>query len=118
MHHNESLIGIVLHNLVDNAVKNTENGKITISATVENGRVALRIADTGKGMTAAQLQAYNDYFSQSQINRHLVNAGFGFQIIKEIAVLQKLQIQVASNHEKGLVFCVLIPETGYSSLSR
>lgn len=110
MHHNDSLIGIMLHNLLDNAVKNTENGKIIITATEANGAITLCIADTGKGMTQAQLQACNDYFSDSQTNRSMLNPGFGFQIIKEIAVLNKIEIQVATNEEKGVSFKVVIPQ--------
>lgn len=117
IHHNEPLISIVLHNLIDNAVKNTEDGKIIISTTVENGTITLCIADTGKGMAPAQIQACNDYFKQSRIDRSLLNTGFGFQIIKEIATLQKLEIRVTANHEKGIVFQLLIPQNEYGRIS-
>jgi len=110
IHHNESLISIIIHNLIDNAVKNTENGKITITTTVENDRILLSIADTGKGMTAEQLQACNDYFNASQVNRSIINTGFGFQIIKEIAVSHRLKVRVSAALEKGINITVSIPQ--------
>ncbi|XZF15701.1 ATP-binding protein [Chitinophagaceae bacterium MMS25-I14] len=116
IHQNESLISIVLHNLIDNAVKNTENGKIIITTMAENGRIILSISDNGRGMTPAQLQAYNDYFRTSTMDRSALNTGFGFQIIKEIAILQKLEIRVVANHSKGVDFRVLILQNEYDTL--
>lgn len=113
---NESLISIVLHNIIDNAVKNTENGKIIISATAENNIIMLSISDNGRGMPPALIKACNDYFITSSINRSLLNAGFGFQIIKEIAILQKLEINITANHPRGINFRVLISQNEYDIL--
>lgn len=107
---NESLISIIVHNLIDNAVKHTENGKISVTATAENGMVQLSIADTGRGMNASQIQAYNDYFREPQHGSSRSNTGFGFQIIREIALLLKLKIVLERTMENGLIVVVAIPK--------
>lgn len=110
IHHNESLVSIIIHNLIDNAVKNTENGKISITTSVENDTILLSVADTGKGMTTDQVRACNDYFNATQVNRSVINTGFGFQIIKEIAVLHRLKVRVRANPERGIEIIVAIPQ--------
>lgn len=108
---NESLISIVLHNLIDNAVKNTENGMISFDAGEdETGAVLFRITDTGRGMPPAVRDACNDYFSLQQPVVSRQQRGFGFLIIKEISLLLKLKIQVESTPDAGSSFSVLIPD--------
>lgn len=106
---NESLIGIVIHNLIDNAVKHTEHGSVVIDTYEANDRVVLRITDTGNGLTPAQIQAYNSYFSGHQASPDRMSTGFGFLIIKEIAVLLKLEISMESVSGQGIRFLVAIP---------
>ncbi|XZF16696.1 ligand-binding sensor domain-containing protein [Chitinophagaceae bacterium MMS25-I14] len=109
IHQNESLINIILHNLIDNAVKHTENGKIVISTTVENGNVLLSVSDNGKGMTPADVHAWNNYFREQQGDNHRPG-GFGFLIIKEIIHLLKLEITVSASKGKGTTFRLTIPQ--------
>ncbi|PZF74051.1 ligand-binding sensor domain-containing protein [Taibaiella soli] len=104
VHQNESLISIILHNLIDNAVKNTEHGTIVIDASTKNGLIKLTVADSGKGLSLTQIKAYNDYFKNETIASSRFVAGFGFLIIKEIATLLKIKIKVMAGVDKGLVF--------------
>lgn len=107
----ESLISIVLHNLIDNAIKNTEDGRVIFEADRDrNGTVLLRVMDTGRGMTPAMLEACNEYFSLEQPVVSRPQRGFGFLIIKEISLLLKLEIKVERMPEEGTCFRVLIPE--------
>lgn len=108
---NESLISIVLHNLIDNAVKNTENGTITFDAEEGlQGAVLFRITDTGRGMPHTAVEASNDYFSLQQPVVGRQQRGFGFLIIKEISLLLKLEIRVESTPDAGSSFRVQIPD--------
>lgn len=106
---NESLISIIIHNLVDNAVKHTENGKVTIRAVPQDDAIGLSIADTGAGLPPAQIQSYNEFFRKSHADELKLNAGFGFMIIKEIAFLMKLKVTLEETPEKGISFLLLIP---------
>ncbi|MCR9173379.1 MAG: ATP-binding protein [bacterium] len=58
-------VKIVLRNVLDNAIKFTpENGSLDISAKVEGNQIALRIKDSGPGMTSEQLAMVIDQSSQ------------------------------------------------------
>jgi signal transduction histidine kinase len=109
---NESMFSVILHNLIDNAIKNTKNGTIEISTSEEGGTVVLRVEDAGKGMTPAQINVFNNYFMQLQPGGHHPGIGFGFMIIKEIASLLRLEIRLERLSEKGVSIRVLIPQSG------
>ena len=109
---NESLFSVILHNLIDNAVKNTKNGAVQIGNTEQEGVVVLYVNDTGKGMTPAQLSLFNDYFKQYQPATHHPGIGFGFMIIKEIATLLRLEIRLENLPEGGVSIRVSIPQAG------
>src|SRR5215217_4120054 len=104
---NESLIGIILHNIIDNAIKNTENGKIIITANAVDERILLRVSDAGKGMDTIQVNRLKDYFRNQYAGKK--NIGFGLMIIKEIVALLKLEIDIESDPSHGTVFTVTIP---------
>ena len=107
IHQNESLFSVILHNLVDNAIKNTKNGTIQINTIEKDGVIILSVNDTGKGMTTTQMALFNNYFSQPS-DRQNPGIGFGFMIIKEIAVLLRLKIRLEKLPEEGISFQVLI----------
>src|SRR2546422_6021229 len=56
----------IVRNLVDNAVKFTEDGSVSVSARPgdEPGRVTIEVTDTGKGMAADDLASIFDAFHQ------------------------------------------------------
>lgn len=80
------LLGIVLHNLIDNAVKNTRNGTITIRTEHEADKLHIYLSDTGRGIGNREAKRYNDYFSSPYPGKE-VYTGFGFLIIKDILPL-------------------------------
>lgn len=97
----------VLNNLVGNAVKFTEAGRIAVRVSAENlqpGRVRLRfqVADTGVGIRAeAQAQLFEPYFrADASAKEDISGSGLGLAICRRLSDLMGGSLSVVS--EKGL----------------
>ncbi|WP_294095914.1 response regulator [Sphingomonas sp.] len=102
----------ILKNLLSNAFKFTEKGKVTLRiAPVDDGRLALTVTDTGIGISPEQHAAIFDAFRQADgaINRKYGGTGLGLSISRELARLLGGSIALASEPGKGSSFTVTIP---------
>ena len=100
----------VLLNLVGNAVKFTDAGKVTIRPRLmtENGRTLLEVAvcDTGRGIPAEECEAIFNRFQQLGIGRdeRREGSGLGLSIVKELCVLHGGEVKVESSVGVGSTF--------------
>lgn len=103
----------ILTNLVNNAIKFTENGAVNISMQViEPERILeLKVADTGSGISNDLLPFVFDKFRQidSTTTRNHSGAGLGLYIVKTFVELLGGTIKVQSNLGAGSVFTVHLP---------
>jgi two-component system, NarL family, capsular synthesis sensor histidine kinase RcsC len=107
----------VLNNLVSNAVKFTESGRIVlrVSRTSEAGEEAtwlrFEIIDSGIGMTEPQLQQVFQPFSQADasISRRFGGSGLGLTLCHQIAGLMGGRIEARSTPGVGSVFTFELP---------
>ena len=105
-----------LLNLMSNANKFTERGTISIDArqAQENGRdwVTIAVADTGIGMTPAQMEKLFQEFSQADASttRKYGGTGLGLAISKRLCQMMGGDITVESEPGKGSVFTVRLPK--------
>jgi signal transduction histidine kinase len=105
----------IILNLVGNAVKFTEEGGISISAskagTVERPTVRIAVADTGPGIDPAWHDAVFDLFKQvdgSRTRRH-GGTGLGLAISRQLARAMGGDISIDSSPGKGSTFTVELP---------
>jgi signal transduction histidine kinase/CheY-like chemotaxis protein len=108
----------VLFNLVGNAIKFTEQGKVTIAAThkaLDNGQVEIRleVRDTGIGMTEEAQKSIFARFVQADgsISRRYGGTGLGLAISKQIVELMGGRIGVDSQPGSGSRFWFTLPCT-------
>ncbi|TRX43122.1 ATP-binding protein [Flavobacterium restrictum] len=101
----------IILNLVSNAVKFTNRGKITVSVLLvtENehkATVKFSVADTGIGIKNTKIEKVFENFQQatSGTSRLFGGTGLGLAIVKQLVEAQNGKIEVASEENKGSVF--------------
>ncbi len=107
----------IFWNLLRNAAKFTpEKGRISVETTTvdENSRLAVRISDTGIGMTADELAGLFKVFSQGDHAKHNAHQfgglGLGLAIAQKIAELHAGEVHAHSaGPGKGSTFSVVLP---------
>lgn len=111
-----SKLSQVLLNLMGNAIKFVEKGKIDLSITAgrpQDDRTILTftIADTGIGISKENLERIFDSFRQAEVNTHLKygGSGLGLSIVKQIIELLGGHIQVSSELGVGTTFEFSMP---------
>lgn len=103
-------IGQVFQNLIGNAIKYTQKGKITVSIEdFEENKIIIRVADTGIGMSEKYQKNLFTPFSQEDAGqtRKYEGNGLGLALVKEYVTLNKGQISVKSEKNKGSEFSVV-----------
>jgi signal transduction histidine kinase/HAMP domain-containing protein len=103
----------ILTNLIDNAIKFTDRGYVTVSARVAADRetLALEVADSGPGIAEESLPFVFEKFRQidSATTRNYSGAGLGLYIVKNFVDLLGGKIDVRSRVGEGSMFTVRLP---------
>lgn len=99
----------IFFNLIENAIKYTEKGKIFVKLKKENERIIATISDTGIGIPKEDLNAIFERFYQSQKN-NISGTGLGLNIVKNYVEKQNGKISVESQIGKGSEFAVSFPK--------
>lgn len=99
----------VLTNLLDNALRHTpREGRVKVQLTVEEGRVAVRVVDSGPGVPA---ELRGDLFQRpSPLGRYArASGGLGLIIVKRILRLHDSDIRLEERPEAGAAFRFALP---------
>lgn len=104
----ESIVELV-DNLLCNAIKCTSNGFVILNVEYINGKLIVCVADSGTGMSAAQIQRFNlseMKFGNTELSEHI-----GRDLTDTLGIVNKLRgsIKVFSDAEKGCKFIVQLP---------
>jgi PAS domain S-box-containing protein len=107
----EQRIGQVLLNLVGNAIKFTDEGKVVIRATQENGTFVVSVSDTGIGISEEDQERIFEEFQQidDTDTRQKGGTGLGLSISKRIIELHGGRLWVDSTLGKGSTFSFTLP---------
>ncbi len=105
----------VMFNILGNAIKFTNEGKVTISARLlsrkaDRATILFEIKDTGIGISQEEQNNIFDVFSQANasISRHYGGTGLGLPIVKHLLALQNSTIKLESIPGKGSNFSFAI----------
>ena len=102
----------VLKNLLSNAFKFTEKGKVELAIRrTGTGHIALAVTDTGIGISDEQQQGVFEAFRQADgtISRKYGGTGLGLSISRELARLLGGSIHLTSREGEGSTFTLVIP---------
>ena len=106
-----ALLETVVRNLVDNAIKYTENGKVLIGCRVRAGKLRFEVWDTGPGIPADQHKLiFDDFYQVDNAARQRVHGlGLGLSIVRRTAALLGCSMGCTSKPGQGSMFWVEAP---------
>ena len=100
----------ILVNLLDNAIKFTEQGRIILRLGFTDDTLCLAVVDTGTGIAPAQIEAIFEPFQQAGDAQHqALGVGLGLAISRELAMRMGGTLTVTSTLGQGSTFEVRIP---------
>jgi signal transduction histidine kinase len=109
---NPGALSQVMTNLIENALLHAfhdiESGRVTISVTVIEQTITIKIKDNGSGMDEnTQTHIFDPFFTTA---RHIGGTGLGMHIVYNL-VTQQLQgkIECQTQLEKGTLFMITLP---------
>ncbi|MCL2441735.1 MAG: response regulator [Treponema sp.] len=112
----------ILNNLLSNAFKYTDTGKVTLSVMYESDsdskkRLVLSVKDTGHGMTQEQLDRLFDEYSRFNQNskRSIEGTGLGLSILQRLVNLMNGEVHVESEVNKGTTVTIWLPQASDGS---
>ncbi|HET9206246.1 MAG TPA: ATP-binding protein [Burkholderiaceae bacterium] len=101
----------ILRNLLDNAVKYTDAGRIALQIDEPGADVRIVVRDSGIGIDAADRERiFEEYYQSRNPARDRAHGiGLGLAIVKRLCDLLGHRIQVESEPGHGSVFTVVLP---------
>ena len=101
----------VLQNLIDNAIKYTPEGSITVALTGDNSVIQIQVQDTGTGIPEEDISHLFQKFYRvdSSLTRTIGGTGLGLYISRKIVEMYNGHIWVESTLGKGSTFFINLP---------
>lgn len=105
------LLSIIIHNLIDNAIKVASDGLITTQIGInKNNKPFLTIRDCGPGLPLNILKWFNrpdELDEQSTADDRPSNCGLGLTMVRQLARLLKIEIKAHADFDHGTTFTLL-----------
>jgi two-component system, OmpR family, phosphate regulon sensor histidine kinase PhoR len=108
-------LGLLLSNLVDNALRYTSaKGTVCVRLDATESRAVLQVADTGEGIPAGELPRIFERFYRvdKARTRETGGTGLGLAIVRHVAESHGGTVRVDSELGRGSTFTVTLPVTG------
>jgi PAS domain S-box-containing protein len=107
----KDLLKKVLFHLIDNAIKFTDKGSISIEYMQSESTMSIAVSDTGIGIETANLQTIFDKFFQEdhKRTRNFEGSGLGLTIVVEVMKLLNGSVSVESKKHQGSTFTLTLP---------
>jgi signal transduction histidine kinase len=120
LHTDHTKLKIVLKNLLENAVKFTDAGTVTMEVQPREGGVEFAVADTGTGIAPEVQEVMFEMFRQgdNSMTRHYGGVGLGLYIVRRLLELLGGTVTVKSEVGQGSTFRVWLPLTAGAGLLR
>jgi len=101
----------MLVNLLSNAIKFTDKGEVRVNCVIESNQLEVRIADTGVGIPADNIENIFEPFWQAEqvATRKTGGTGLGLSVTRKLARLLGGDVTVASRVGEGTTFVLTLP---------
>ena len=109
----------ILNNVLSNAFKYTNSGKVTLTVTLDGENtdgskvpLVFTVSDTGQGMTKEQVEKLFDEYSRfnQEANRMTEGTGLGMSITRNLVSMMNGILNVESEAGKGSIFTIHLPQ--------
>ncbi len=105
-----NLLAEIIQNLVSNAIRYTDRGKVTLHCYEADGKLHIDVTDTGIGIPADQIDEIFKEFHQCKAPGATTEGfGLGLAIVRRLADLLSHQVIVESDPGRGSCFSVSVP---------
>lgn len=106
-----ALLRQMITNLVDNAIKFTERGSVTVRVRPSDGDAVVEVEDTGPGIDPAELPLIFDRFYRTDKSRtrEVPGTGLGLAIVRSIARVHKGRVEAERPQSGGTLMRVRLP---------
>lgn len=98
------VISTVLNNLISNAIKYTSKGSISLTLSMEDGKVVISVKDTGYGISKKALPHIYERYYQAKGLHQASGTGIGLALVKSFAKLHEAELKVESEEGMGTEF--------------
>lgn len=105
------LLGRMVRNLLENAVKYTERGAVQIAVRAQENRVRIEVSDTGIGIAPDQLtRIFAEFHQIDNPERDRARGlGLGLAIVQRLSAILDHPVEVKSQPGRGSVFAITVP---------
>jgi signal transduction histidine kinase/ActR/RegA family two-component response regulator len=106
-----NLLARMVRNLVENAIRYTERGRVTLSAHVAGERVHVDVEDSGIGIAPDQLgRIFEEFHQVGNPERDKARGlGLGLAIVQRLSTILNHPVTVTSTLGKGSTFSITLP---------
>jgi signal transduction histidine kinase len=105
----KNILSAIIHNLIDNSVKYTQNGSITIENNTKGENITLLITDTGIGMDEKKIEYYTRLQDNIENEKLLLQKyGMGLHLVLQLLQMIQGKIVFTKNTLKGTSFKLIL----------
>jgi len=105
-----NLLAEIIQNFVSNAIRYTDKGSVTLRCVEEDGHCRVEVVDTGIGIADDQVdEIFREFHQCKAPGANKEGFGLGLAIVRRLADLLKLEIDVTSDIGKGSCFSITLP---------
>jgi signal transduction histidine kinase/CheY-like chemotaxis protein len=101
----------IVRNLLDNAIKYTDAGGVTLRVTREEKTFSIAVTDSGRGIPEAErARIFEEFYQIDNPERDRTKGlGLGLAIVRRLADLLEIKLDMTSTLGTGTCFCLTIP---------
>jgi len=110
-HGDRERLGQIIANLVTNAIRYTERGRVELRVSVSEEELHIDVSDTGVGIPSEEQTAVFGLFHQGSASQHRKSqgTGIGLAVVKELAEVMNGRVLLESRSGEGSRFTVVLP---------
>jgi two-component system sensor histidine kinase QseC len=105
----DTLTGVLIRNLLDNALRySTDGATVTLQVFLKDNKVTLQVDDSGPGLADAEMARLGERFYRA-LGTQQGGSGLGWSIVRRIAEVYRAQVSVSRSDLGGLCVRVVWP---------